>query len=236
MWLALSGGGSATIALTATEVPHGMRHRWQFPVNDFLPLTGPIKIEVNEHDRAGPGGAAHDDVLIGFDWPPPFMRRRCAVRQGGALRRSHRLRQVMAPASPLPAIASARPAGSSWHRGVRVDARCRARNRSDPAERCTSPPGPAWIHHDFLAVASPGRRRALAAVHRRPQRLHVGVARLAPGSRPIDDLDLQAWAGDPINGASRSAAGAYALTATYRVDQPGAWSGSIVAGPVRLHV
>ena len=31
-----------------------------------------MKIEVNEHDRAGPGGRAHDDALIGFDWLPPF--------------------------------------------------------------------------------------------------------------------------------------------------------------------
>ena len=74
VWLALNGGGSATIALTATKTFRpGMRHKYQFAVSDFLPLTDPVHIEVNEHDRAGPGGAAHDDVLIGLDWTPPFM-------------------------------------------------------------------------------------------------------------------------------------------------------------------
>jgi hypothetical protein len=73
VWLALNGGGSMAIALTATRTfRRGNAHTFQFPVNDFLPLSGPVHVEVNEHDRAGPGGRAHDDVLLGFDWSPPF--------------------------------------------------------------------------------------------------------------------------------------------------------------------
>jgi hypothetical protein len=74
VWLALNGGGSPTIALTATRTFRpGGRHKFQFDVSDFLPLSGPVHIDVNEHDRAGPGGTAVDDVLIAVDWAAPFM-------------------------------------------------------------------------------------------------------------------------------------------------------------------
>ena len=110
-----------------------------------------------------------------------------------------------------------------------------------PRRRCYfAAQGPRGSHHDFLTVALVRfRRRAHAAVHGRSQRLHDrGSPRLAPGESAADDLDLAGMgAARPINGAtSRSLPGDYALTATYRVDQPGAWAGSIVAGPVRLHV
>lgn len=73
VWLALSGGGAPTLALTAQrKFRKGDAHSWQFPVKDFLPLSSAMKIEVNEHDRAGAGGRAHDDALIDFDWLPPF--------------------------------------------------------------------------------------------------------------------------------------------------------------------
>jgi hypothetical protein len=37
-----------------------------------MPMTSTLHIDINEHDRAGTRSAAHDDVLIGLDWLPPF--------------------------------------------------------------------------------------------------------------------------------------------------------------------
>ena len=58
------------------------------------------------------------------------------------------------------------------------------------------------------------------------------------GLDPFRDTGLTAAGGAlaPINGAEPLAAGEHALTATYRVEQPGVWSGSISAGPVRVLV
>jgi hypothetical protein len=64
----------------------------------------------------------------------------------------------------------------------------------------------------------------------------TGLVELAAGEDVADELDLAAWARDPINGGEPLAPGEYALTATYRVEQPGVWSGSISAGPVGLLV
>jgi hypothetical protein len=73
VWLALTGGGAMTIALTATRTfRNGGAHTYEFPVSDFLPLSAPLHIEVNEHDRAGTRSKAHDDIVLAFDWSPPF--------------------------------------------------------------------------------------------------------------------------------------------------------------------
>jgi hypothetical protein len=83
VWLAVNGGGSATLALTSQRTfRRGSAHTYQFAVSDFLPLSGPVRIEVNEHDRAGSSSPARDDVLIAFDWAPPFARTVQADRGG----------------------------------------------------------------------------------------------------------------------------------------------------------
>lgn len=96
---------------------------------------------------------------------------------------------------------------------------------------------PTGRHHDFLTV------RIAGDAGERPLRFTgdrnistTGLAVLGPGEEIADDLDLAAWARDPINGGVALARGDHALTATYRVDQPGAWAGAVSAGPVRLHV
>ena len=145
----------------------------------------------------------------------------------------------MAPASELPATASAQAGGLELAVAVSGSVlHVELANRSDAAETVYfAAQGPRGSHHDFLTVAlsGSGGERTLRFTGDRNAST-IGVARLAPGESAADDLDLQAWAGETINGATALAAGDYALTATYRVDQPGAWAGSIVAGPVRLHV
>jgi len=72
-WLALSGGGAPVLALTGErKYRNGDAHTYEFPVTDFLPMTGPVHIDINEHDRAGTRARAHDDVLIALEWLPPF--------------------------------------------------------------------------------------------------------------------------------------------------------------------
>ena len=72
-WLALSGGGSPTLALTGErKYRNGDAHTYEFPITDFMPMTGAVHIDINEHDRAGTRSRAHDDVLIGLDWLPPY--------------------------------------------------------------------------------------------------------------------------------------------------------------------
>ncbi len=59
IWLALNGGGWPTSALTSTRTfRSGSNHIFQFAVSDFLPLSDPVRIEIDEHDRAGTSGAA----------------------------------------------------------------------------------------------------------------------------------------------------------------------------------
>jgi hypothetical protein len=74
VWLELDGGGGGLgMSLTGTRTFRaGDAHTYEFPVGDFMPLSGPIHIEVQEHDRAGTRSAAHDDLLISIDWSPPF--------------------------------------------------------------------------------------------------------------------------------------------------------------------
>jgi hypothetical protein len=72
VWLALTGGGAPILALTAIRrFRKGDDHNFEFPVPDFLPLSAPVHIEVNERDRAARGGFK-DDVLVAADWDPPF--------------------------------------------------------------------------------------------------------------------------------------------------------------------
>jgi hypothetical protein len=75
VWLSLEGGGAGTgFTLTSTRTFRaGQMHTYQFPVTDFLPLNLPVRITINEHDRAGTRSAAHDDVLIDVSWAPPFV-------------------------------------------------------------------------------------------------------------------------------------------------------------------
>lgn len=51
----------------------GDSHAYDFPVASFLPLDGPLKISVMEHDRAGKKSKARDDSVLELDWPPPFV-------------------------------------------------------------------------------------------------------------------------------------------------------------------
>ena len=77
VWLSLRGGGgtNAVLTLTGTRTFRaGDSHTYEFPVADFLPLKGPVEIEVMETDRAGPGGRASDDTLMDISWGPPFTQ------------------------------------------------------------------------------------------------------------------------------------------------------------------
>ena len=93
------------------------------------------------------------------------------------------------------------------------------------------------IHHDYLTVELAGQAgtRLLRFTGARDDS-PIGIVELASGAEIADELDLAAWATDPINGGTPLMRGAYALTATYRVQRPRAWSGSVSAGPVRLLV
>lgn len=111
-------------------------------------------------------------------------------------------------------------------------------NRSDvPLNVFFAAAGPAGTFHDHLQVAllSESGSRTLRFTGARNAST-IGIVALAPGQHVTDELDLAAWALDPINGSEPLAAGTFALSATYSVDQPGAWAGSLSAGPVRLTV
>lgn len=72
-WLSLAGGGGPTLGLTGErKYRSGDAHTYEFPITDFMPMTAPLHIDINEHDRAGTRSRAHDDVLIALDWLPPF--------------------------------------------------------------------------------------------------------------------------------------------------------------------
>ncbi len=140
---------------------------------------------------------------------------------------------------PLPQAASARSEGLELAIAVeRATLGVTLANRGDdPLTVYFAAEGPSGSHHDFLTVelAGDAAQRTLRFTGGRNAST-PGLAELAPGQAVSDDLDLAGWALDPINGSEPLAAGEYALTATYRAEQPGAWSGSIVAGPVRLVV
>jgi hypothetical protein len=111
-------------------------------------------------------------------------------------------------------------------------------NRSrEPLSAYFAADGPTGRHHDFLTVelTGQGAPRTLRFTGDRNAST-TGLVRLAHGEHVADDIALNAWARAPINGGAPLARGEYALTATYSVDQPGVWSGSLSAGPVRLIV
>ena len=94
-------------------------------------------------------------------------------------------------------------------------------------------------HHDYLTAEVVGEPPAPARLLRftgNRDDSPTGVVELGPGEAVADELDLAAWAREPINGETPLAAGTHALTVTYAVDRPTAWSGSISAGPVVLVV
>jgi hypothetical protein len=97
--------------------------------------------------------------------------------------------------------------------------------------------GPTALHHDHLRaeLTGSGGTRTLRFTGRR-NASRIGLEALDPGEEVADDIDLAAWATDRINGAAPLDPGEYALSATYEVARPDAWSGAITAGPIRLVV
>ena len=95
--------------------------------------------------------------------------------------------------------------------------------------------GPTAMHHDYLSAELTGENasRTLRFTGRR-NASRIGFVELSPGEEVADDIDLAAWATERINGAEPLAPGEYALSATYGVTRPDAWSGSITAGPIRV--
>src|SRR3954451_15365275 len=73
VWLSLSGGGASMLSITGTRTyRRADSHVYRFPLADYLPLSAPLHLTLDEHDRAGPGGREHDDTLVDFRWPSPF--------------------------------------------------------------------------------------------------------------------------------------------------------------------
>ena len=97
--------------------------------------------------------------------------------------------------------------------------------------------GPDRRHFDPLRaeVVLGGQRRTLRFTGDRDTS-EVGVVDLAPGGQLAEDLDLAAWAMQPINDGRALASGDHAVSVTYELKQPGMWSGSVTAGPVTVHV
>lgn len=97
--------------------------------------------------------------------------------------------------------------------------------------------GPNARHHDHLIawLARGDVTRELRFYGPR-NRSGIGKVELEPGQCVADDIDLHAWAREPVNGGEPLEPGEYALTAVYQLSRPGAWSGSITAGPIRLAV
>jgi hypothetical protein len=139
--------------------------------------------------------------------------------------------------SELPDTASAEADGLELSVHVRrtlMDVRLT--NRSpEPLHVYFAAAGPNGHHHDHLraALLSEAGARTLRFTGDRNTST-IGLEALAPGEHVADELDLAAWALDPINGSEPLASGTYALTVAYSVSQPGAWAGSLSAGPVRL--
>jgi hypothetical protein len=97
--------------------------------------------------------------------------------------------------------------------------------------------GPDRKHHDHLRaelVSAAGRRTLRFTGDRNAS--EIGLVDLAPGREISDDLDLAAWATQPINGGQPLAPGDGELTMTYELSQPGVWSGRVTAGPIKIRV
>lgn len=61
------------VTLTGTRTYRaGSSHTYTFPVGGFLPLDGPVRITLMEHDRAGRRSRAHDDAIVELPWAPPY--------------------------------------------------------------------------------------------------------------------------------------------------------------------
>ena len=92
--------------------------------------------------------------------------------------------------------------------------------------------------HDFLRAelsSAGGARRTLRFTGDR-NGAEIGIHELRPGGEIADDLNLLAWARDPVNGGVALAKGDYSLTAVYDVRQQGVWNGTLSAGPIQIHV
>jgi hypothetical protein len=114
----------------------------------------------------------------------------------------------------------------------------RLTNRSEEPQRLLfAAAGPAGVHHDHLQASllgDDGARQLRFTGDRNAST--IGIATLEPADHVADDINLAAWALDPINGAEALSPGRYSLTATYAVEQDGVWSGTLTAGPVLLSV
>jgi len=109
------------------------------------------------------------------------------------------------------------------------------RNRAGrPLDVVFAVDGPEGSLHDHLEVRLDGARRRRLLFTGNRNSATSGVCTLAAGATATDRLELQRWAQAPLNGGERLAPGQYRLTATYRPNDPAAWTGSITAGPVDL--
>jgi hypothetical protein len=145
----------------------------------------------------------------------------------------------MEPISTLPDNAAAEAGGLELRIGAReTKLQISMANRlGAPLRVYFAAQGPTATHHDFLtaSLADGNGQRTLRFIGER-NRSSVGLVELEPGEQVDDEIDLLAWAADPVNGSEPIARGEYALTVTYRVPQPEVWSGTITAGPIRLVV
>ena len=93
--------------------------------------------------------------------------------------------------------------------------------------------GPDRTHYDYLRaeLAQGGVQRKLRFTGAR-NASGTGVVTLPVGGEISDDLDLAAWAQQPVNGRQPLAAGDYQVTVIYELAQQGFWSGRVSAGPV----
>src|SRR5262245_56244523 len=97
--------------------------------------------------------------------------------------------------------------------------------------------GPDRRHFDYLRAEDVvgAERRTLRFTGDRDTS-EIGLVELAPGAQLAEDVDLAAWATQPINGGRALAAGEHAIYVTYELTQPKVWHGRVTAGPVSLRV
>lgn len=88
-----------------------------------------------------------------------------------------------------------------------------------------------WYRLDVTGPSGP-RRLALGGPANEAAAITVD---LAPGKSLTHEVDLQAAALEPHNGAARLSPGTYQITATYAVSEPGEhWTGSISSAPLTV--
>lgn len=114
------------------------------------------------------------------------------------------------------------------------------RNQAEgPLTIVASVEGPERRHHDYLRAELTGAATRTLRFTGDRNISEPGVLTLPPGGETADDLDLAAWATEPINDGAPLAAGGYQATVIYHLDQPGipgSWRGEVTAGPVALHI